>query len=126
MLSLFPELYDWSWYVPFIFRIFLGAYLCYNGWAIAHKHGHGVSADDRRAWLYLGVLIVMLGLLFVGGIYIQVLGAIGFALALVALFSKHKKHSVAEESFTFYALLALVSLSLIFLGAGPYAFDLPL
>jgi uncharacterized membrane protein YphA (DoxX/SURF4 family) len=126
MLSLFPDLLDWSWYVPFFFRVFLGIYCCSLGWMLAHEQNAATTEHDHFAWLSMRTLLVSIGLLFVAGIAVQALGAIGFALALFALFLKWKRSPYAKESATFYLLICLVSLSLIFLGAGPYAFDLPL
>ena len=126
MLSLFPDLLDWSWYVPFFFRLFLGAYCCFVAWTLAHTSTETPSEEDRFAWAGMRVLLVLLGVLFLLGIAVQALGAIGFILALFALFL-HAKHSPrAPESAAFYLLIGLVALALVFLGPGPYAFDLPL
>ena len=126
MLSLFPDLLDWSWYVPFFFRVFLGVYCCYLGYTLAQEEGPSTTEHDRFAWLGMRTLLVTLGLLFIAGIAVQALGSIGFTLALFALFLRTKQSPHASESSVFYLLIGLVALSLIFLGAGPYAFDLPL
>lgn len=126
MLSLFPDLLDWSWYVPFFFRIFLGAYCCYLGWMLAQEQADTATMHDRFAWLGMRMLLAIIGLLFIVGIAVQALGSVGFALALFALFLRFKRSPYAKESTAFYLLIGLVSLSLVLLGAGPYAFDLPL
>lgn len=126
MLSLFPDLLDWSWYAPFFFRVFLGAYCCYLGWTLAKEQSIAATEHDHAAWLGMRILLAILGLLFIFGVAVQALGAIGFALALFGLFLKWRRSPYAEESTTFYLLIGLVSLSLTLLGAGPYAFDLPL
>jgi hypothetical protein len=126
MLSLFPDLLDWSWYVPLIFRIFLGTYCCYIGWTLAHEERGEKSERDDLAWAGMRTILILLGLSFVFGVVVQVLGAIGFALALFALFLRYRHSPHARESTAFYLLIGIVSLSLIFLGAGPHAFDLPL
>jgi uncharacterized membrane protein YphA (DoxX/SURF4 family) len=126
MLSLFPELFDWSWYVPLVFRLFLGVYIMHIGWRfMRHKERRG-DEEERFTWACLGMLFITLGLLFVVGLYVQALGSTGFALTLFALLLKYKKSHEASESVQFYLLLGLVSLSLVFLGPGPYAIDLPL
>ncbi|OGZ08759.1 MAG: hypothetical protein A3D65_04115 [Candidatus Lloydbacteria bacterium RIFCSPHIGHO2_02_FULL_50_13] len=130
MLSLFPELlyWDWSWYVPFIFRVFLGVHLLYVGWAIVKNRAWREAAGDAPALLGAGALLVILGLLFVLGIFVQALSAIGFVLAILALYFR-KRFSPAygiAESKQFYLLIGLVSLSLVFLGPGHYSLDLPL
>ena len=126
MLSLFPDLLDWSWYVPFIFRIFLGAYCFYISWSLIRNEGRKGVERDRFAWTSLGMILFVFGTLFLIGLYAQVLGSVGFALAVVALYLRFKKVPQAQESFWFYFLIGLVALSLVFLGAGPYAIDLPL
>lgn len=118
MLSLFPTLLDWNWYVPFLFRIFLGYYFFNIGLVMMKK-------SDESAWKLLGILSVLAGILFVIGIYIQLLGVVAFISALALTYTR-KKVRFLHESATFYTLLAIVSLSLLFLGAGPYAVDLPL
>ncbi|OGZ06544.1 MAG: hypothetical protein A2942_02635 [Candidatus Lloydbacteria bacterium RIFCSPLOWO2_01_FULL_50_20] len=126
MLSLFPDLFYWSWYVPFFFRLFLGVYCFYAGWTLARN---GIAEDierDRAAWTGMRIFFIILGFLFIFGVTVQALGSVGFALMLLALFLRWKKSPHAEESIAFYALIGMVSLSLIFLGPGPYAFDLPL
>lgn len=126
MLSLFPDLLDWSWYVPFVFRLFLGVYCCYIGWVLAQKELEKSNNDDRIAWMGMRTLLVVVGLSFIFGVVVQALGSIGFALAMFALYLRWKKFPQASESLQFYLLIGTVSLSLVFLGPGPYAFDLPL
>ncbi len=125
MLSLFPELLDWSWYVPLVFRLFLGAYLVGVGWMFTKRHA-GVKGDNSAsAFIGGGILLVLLGLFFLFGIFVQALGAIGFVLSVVALFFRRGNPEAAETP-RFYLLIGIVSLSLVFLGPGPFSFDLPL
>jgi uncharacterized membrane protein YphA (DoxX/SURF4 family) len=81
---------------------------------------------EKLAWEIFGSLIMAIGLFLLLGIYTQVFGTIAFVISLLAIyFKKHRSHDT-PESIAFYTLFALLSLSLLFLGAGPYAFDLPL
>ena len=125
MLSLFPQLLDWGWYVPFIFRIFLGFYFFFIGYSFT-RSSRAKSGQDSLAWLILGALIILLSLGFFLGLYVQIVGVIGFTLSLLAIYFKHKNASFTPETVKYYLLLGVVSLSLLFLGAGPHAFDLPL
>lgn len=126
MLSLFPDLLDWSWYVPLFFRCFLGAYCVYVGWILLCKESKTEDERDRFAWVCLASILFFLGILFAIGLYAQALGSIGFVLALFTLYLRIKNSPHVTESMAFYLLVSMVSLSLVFLGAGPYAFDLPL
>ena len=125
MLSLFPQLLDWGWYVPFLFRIFLGLYFFFVGYGFI-KLGSKKKDDDGLSWVIFGSLIIILGISFLLGIYVQIAGVLGFSLSLIAIYFKNSKSAVSPEPVKFYLLVGIVSLSLLFLGAGPHAFDLPL
>ena len=125
MLSLFPQLLDWSWYVPFFLRMFLAFYTIGLGVAFIKKNKEA-EQKDNFTWTAFGILVIALGFLYLLGIYTQIAGVIGFSLSLVALAIKRKYSELAPEPIKFYVLIGLVSLTLLFLGAGPYAFDLPL
>ncbi len=119
MLSLFPTLLDWNWYVPFLFRIFLGYYFFNLGL-------HMMKKNDESTWKILGGMSSIMGIMFVLGVVTQLLGVIAAVSSLMLAYFKKKNLRYSQESASFYTLLALVSVSLLFLGAGPYAIDLPL
>jgi FtsH-binding integral membrane protein len=125
MLSLFPELLDWSFYVPFFFRIFLSCYLLTVGYHLIKKN-KAENDEEGLAWTIFGTLITATGLALLFGIYTQVFGVVAFTISLLAIYFTKRRSPDATESIAFYLLFGLVSLSLLFLGAGPYAFDLPL
>lgn len=125
MLSLFPQLLDWGWYVPFVFRLFLGIYFFFTGYQLT-KMGPQKTGEEILAWTTLGVLIIILGVAFLLGVYVQIAGVVGFALSLIAVFFKYKRAVFTPEPIKYYMLIGVVALSLLFLGAGPHAFDLPL
>lgn len=125
MLSLFPELLDWSFYVPFFFRIFISCYLLTAGYHLIKKN-KTKGGEEKLTWTIFGTLIIAAGLALLLGIYTQVFGVISFVLSLLAIYFKKHKSPDTTESILFYLLFALISFSLLFLGAGPYAFDLPL
>jgi len=124
MLSLFPELYDWSWYVPFFFRMFLAAYLISLGYEFALRGDR--EKTGRLTFGLLGGLFILISACFFIGLYTQLAAAAGFSLAVLALFTRSRHPFIGRESNVFYILIGIVSLSLIFLGPGPFAFDLPL
>lgn len=123
MLSLFPELLDWSWYTPLLFRGFLVIYLFTFAITLLRKHHTG---NEKLADIGFSLFLTLLALIYLLGIYIQVGGAVGFSIAMTALFFRRHHKKELKESGWFYLLVALVSLSFVFLGAGPYAFDIPL
>lgn len=125
MLSLFPELLDWSFYVPFFFRIFLSCYLLTVGYHLYNKH-KVKDNEERLAWTIFSALIMVVGIFLFLGVYTQIFGVITFAISLLAIYFKKQKSHDTPETIAFYILFGLVALSLLFLSAGPYAFDLPL
>jgi hypothetical protein len=125
MLSPFPELLSWSWYVPLLFRPFLALYLINLGYGFALK-GDAAPGGDKVVWAIFGGMLILIGALFFIGLFVQIAGAIGFSLAMTALALKKHRPMLVPESRMYYLLVGLVSLSLVFLGAGPFAYDLPL
>ena len=123
MLSLFPELLDWSWYTPLLFRGFIVIYLFAIATTLLRKNDKG---DKKLADRLLSALLSILALALLFGIYVQVIGVIGFSLGMAAFFFRKRYHKELKESGWFYILITLTSLSFVFLGAGPYAFDIPL
>ncbi len=119
MLSLFPIFLAWNWYVAFFFRIFLGYYFLTTGIKVLKD----TENTQKQA---VGILFSILGSLFIVGLYAQLCGIAGFICSFGLFLLKRRNPSFLGESVNFFILLGLVSLSLLFLGAGPYAFDLPL
>jgi len=127
MLSLFPDLLDWSFYVPLLFRVFLGLYILGTGYRLFKKSMSPTEKDgDELSWGIFGTLLVLLAGSLIVGLFIQVAGAITFVVSILACYAKYRNIKDADESTAFYLLFALVGLSLVFLGPGPFAFDLPL
>lgn len=127
MLSLFPDLLDWSFYVPFFFRIFLSCYIIWIGSGIFKKGvAESKNGGDGLSWWILSGLLIILALSLLVGLFVQACGAITFVISILAIYAKHRNISEAHESVSFYLLFALVGISLVFLGPGPFAYDLPL
>ena len=97
-------------------------YLLFLGYRFTRRS----AKVDRLSWVIFGTLLLALGSAFIIGIVTQIAAVISFVLALIAIYIKKKGDPSASESAAFYLLFGIVSLSLVFLGAGPYAFDLPL
>ncbi len=117
MLSLFPVFFGYDWYVPFVFRLILAFFLLDIG-LTALKLEHGWK---RSIGLGSLVLSISLGL----GAYAQLCGALSAMLALSLGATRNSWRKQRKEG-GFYVLLFVVSLSLLFLGAGPFSLDLPL
>lgn len=123
MLNPFPELLSWSYFAPFVLRIVLALYFVTLG-IKTFRRGHKKSGAAN--YTVLAAIEFVLGSFLFVGLYTQITGAIGVAFGLVALALRFKKSPEAPESAWFYLLASIVALSLIVLGAGPFAFDIPL
>lgn len=121
-----PQLFDWQFFVPTTFRVLLGGYLLLNGYRIFRDAKGEPSEEDRVAFRGLGVLIFVLGgVLFVGA-WTQAAAAVTSVLGIVALYLKNRNSPRATQTRAFYLFATVMALSLIFLGPGAYAIDLPL
>ncbi len=127
MLSLFPDLFDWSFYVPFFFRVFLSAYIIGVGYSFFKKSTASTEkSEDKLSWGILGGFLIVLAACLLVGVVVQVAGVVAFAASLFAIYAKKYNLKEIDETTTFYMLFALVGISLVFLGPGPFAVDLPL
>jgi len=123
MLSLFPDLLTFGLLAPFIIRLTLG--LFYIVWGNKHLRivwGKGGRNMDHLVWWTsrFSVLAAFLaGISVFAGLYMQV-GAL--VLAALSLFFAYNEPSTRVQ----FLLLAAMAFSLLFSGAGFFAFDLPL
>ena len=114
MLSLFPELLFLAPFSALFIRVAVGIAF---GFAFS-KHIVTPGTTVR----ILGVLEGITALLLIAGAYSQAAALIGFFLVLILLFVP--SYRVLPRSTLL--LLALLCLSLVVTGAGPWGFDLPL
>ncbi|MFA5934118.1 MAG: hypothetical protein WC795_02775 [Candidatus Paceibacterota bacterium] len=125
MLSLFPKLFSFAILVPVAFRLILGLYLGREMWRNYKKAKESASPRQRTSFYIQAVLQLVLGLMFIAGLFVQLAGIIA---CVIFLFRANEvrgnsgQPSLIELSFA----LAFISLSLIFLGPGIFAIDLPL
>ena len=132
MLSIFPELLSYGLLGPFVMRVALGVFFIVTG--IAHSRQKELFKTTwptwSKPWIYVGGLVeVLLGLLFIIGLYTQVAALIGAVYALKVLFFKAQGlrfATWAPHNVWLYIFILAASLSLLVLGAGLFAFDLPL
>jgi len=113
MLNLLPELLTYEILVPLIFRLFLGFYLVTK--SINHY---------KQSRKIFGLSEFTIGGFLILGLFTQIAAFIFFLGLLNFIYTK--RICQKKGLFNFYTLLLIVSLSLIFLGAGFWAIDLPL
>jgi hypothetical protein len=121
--SILPSLYDWSFWVPFFFRMFLAFQL----YRTARRVSQGMeltkgtmtpSARVALMWALMG-----LSASFFFGIGIQIVGALTACMYVLRLSFIQQND---EDTRDVFVAMALIAFSLVFLGPGPYAIDLPL
>ena len=134
MLSVFPSLFTYALVVPFVFRIIVGAFFIYLAYATVNKDLKEKSAILENLklkpglfWLWIIIFIEIVGgVLLIAGLFTQVASlALSILIALNAIARWKNKKGVGFEASSILLLL-VITLSLIFLGPGFYAFDLPL
>ncbi|MBI2108978.1 MAG: hypothetical protein HYT93_02230 [Parcubacteria group bacterium] len=115
MISLFPDFLSFALIAPFIIRLCLGFYFLLYAIRL-FKNPPPVGSAHKG---YILATIALLGSVFVLlGLFTQ-----GAAIVLGLLSLYRMKRS---QNKILYALLFGMALSLLFSGAGLFAFDLPL
>jgi uncharacterized membrane protein YphA (DoxX/SURF4 family) len=132
MLTLFPSLLSYSFFVPTLLRIAAGLvflYLAYfhytNRRAVAEEIGLFIGGARIICILYsMMETLVAIGL--IAGVATQLAALVGFAIAAKVLFLRRSLHDLKPFPPLTYALLAVICVSLVIMGAGAFSFDLPL
>ena len=133
MLNPFPELLWLSIMVPFILRLTLGGVFLFEGYKrLVIKRDQFLSLFKERwtqkggalLWIF-GVLEILIGGLFIVGLYTQIAALFAIIIVLAAVFVRHGSLFLVRGKMV-QLFIFVISLSLLLSGAGPFAFDLPL
>lgn len=119
MFSLFPSLFAFEGFAPFFLRITLGIIFIY--WAYPKLKDHNNSKE-----MTLGILESIIGLFLIFGLMTQLIAIISTIIFAVYLIKKIKEKAFLTNGVNYYFILFIISLTLIFTGAGLFAIDLPL
>lgn len=134
MLSIFPELFTYSLIAPFILRIALGGYFILQG---AHRR----KAGDDPAWdalwnnakigslptaPVLAKIQIIIGVLLFVGLYTQVAAILAIIFVGIEWRKQSQTAPLPFQELRVTVLAGAIGVSLLFLGAGFLAFDLPL
>jgi hypothetical protein len=103
--SIYPELLAFSWYSVAVLRIFIGFY-----WLRLIKNHSNL----------LNLALILVSILLIVGLLTQMASLI---LSIYGLWRWHGANNQTRSDLWF--LLSIVTLSLLFLGPGPFAFDHP-
>lgn len=135
MVSLFPSLLDFQMLGTFVLRVTLGlifVYFWYEKVFLFRKERIHFfeKLGMKPAVLYFSLTAYtegIAGALLVVGLWTQgaaiATGALMFLASIVKFF---KPSALPRNTIEFYIILSVASFALLFLGAGVFAFDLPL
>ncbi|HJO89562.1 MAG: DoxX family protein [Candidatus Pacebacteria bacterium] len=137
MLNTFPNLLFLGLLSPFLIRITVGLMFLWIGYSYLFKDRVTATNQVSNRWPKLaisivwfgGILEIITGFFLIAGFLTQIAAIAGILIAIDALFVKwlyKDLNKVAKYSKMFYILILVASLSLLFSGAGAFAFDLPL
>ncbi|MBI2086760.1 MAG: DoxX family protein [Candidatus Zambryskibacteria bacterium] len=134
MLSLFPDLLNYSFLAPFILRVVIGLIFIDLGFLIFKSEKKRWVASFETLGLHpvsffvplYGVLQTVGGILLLIGLWTQA-AALAFAILTgVELYIEWRAREVLKRDIVFYILIFAASVSLLLTGPGAYAIDLPL
>jgi len=134
ILNTFPDLLTYSMLSPFILRVVLGLIIINLGnLKLGKEHVawqelfETINLHPSKFFVKtLAFIEIIGGIMLVVGTYTQLTSIIFAILFFCEAVLEYRDPNLEKRNFTFYLLMFTISLSLIFLGAGAFAFDLPL
>lgn len=134
MLNVFPDLLTYGLFAPFILRVALGLLFINLGYLeLTKEQNRWVRVFEvirfRPAMFWVkavGIIEIVGGLLLVLGLFTQATALLFAIISLAECYIEKRAPVVLNRNIIFYAFLFVISLSLLFSGAGFWAFDLPL
>ena len=134
LLTVFPHLLTYGLIAPLILRVSLGLVLVYFSYLKFGKDRTEKTLFFDSLGMKPGIFYVNViggieligGILLVAGAYTQIAAMGAAVIMLAATYIKWRHPQSLRNDIEFYILLFVVALSLVFLGAGFFAIDLPL
>ena len=134
MLNPFPDLLVYSLIAPLFLRVVAGAIFVNLG-ILAFR-------GEKQRWLnsfsvlripqpiltlkILSAIEIIGGIMLIVGFYIQIITLILALFIFAESYIEYKDPSILKRNLVFYIMLLTIIISLLFSGAGAFAFDLPL
>lgn len=131
MLNTFPILLSFAIFVPFIFRIVIALFLLQIIASLKNKTALTSYFQSKNYPLAkhlafgLQIIFAVSAVLITLGLYTQITSLV-IMYFLFVVQGLNKQISFIKHSNQVLGYVALISFSLLFLGAGAFAFDLPL
>ncbi|MFH1455144.1 MAG: DoxX family protein [bacterium] len=134
ILNTFPDLLTYSMLSPLILRVVLGLIVINLGnLKLGKEHVawqelfETINLQPAKLCVKILALIEIIGgLMLIIGSYTQLISILFAVLFFCEAILEYREPNLEKRNLTFYILMFTISLSLIFLGAGAFAFDLPL
>lgn len=115
MPSLFPTLLDFPLVAYFILRI-----------ALAYHFGLIAKSRMKKSHAFIAVFEITVSILIAIGLYTQVALLALMALLIIESALDRKDNLFDRNTAHIRTILGCIAVALMFLGAGAFAFDLPL
>lgn len=122
MPSLFPYLFTYEQVAPLILRLILGITLAYFGYRKMRERG---TSSGSNSVIY-GAAEIVIGAFLVIGLFTQLAALINVVILIIKIGYKIRDKAFLTDGINYYLLLLTIAISVIFLGPGWFAFDLPL
>jgi uncharacterized membrane protein YphA (DoxX/SURF4 family) len=125
ILSVFPSLFSYTLLGIFVLRVALGLVILRLAFTTLFK------INRPESWIKgTGIVLLLVGILLVIGLYTQIAALVVTLASLLAVIIKIRvrlaEHQSLSQGVEYYFLLLAIAVSLLFLGAGAFAIDLPL
>lgn len=131
MLTTFPTLLSYALFVPFIFRICVALFFIEIAFTLKHKESFTNYLIQNKfhfariiPWK-IQMVSFLCALFLVIGLFTQITSIISI-MTLYYVSTVNKNAKIFPQSESTFAYVLLICFSLLFLGAGVFAFDLPL
>jgi uncharacterized membrane protein YphA (DoxX/SURF4 family) len=122
LVSLFPSFLTYAQVGPLLIRLVLGITLAYFGYEKIKNHGTSSGSNSR---LY-GAIEIFISIFLIVGLYTQLAALLNAIILVIKLGFKINDKKFLSDGVNYYILLLIMAISLLFTGAGFWAFDLPL
>ncbi len=119
MFSIFPHLLSLDAFTPFLLRLILG--LVFLEWRY-REYKNKTSTTNT----VIAVLQGIVGVFLIIGFLTQLAALVAAIILGIKLIGKIKAKAFLTNGVNYYLILFVISLCLLFSGAGFMAFDLPL
>ncbi|MFA6273505.1 MAG: DoxX family protein [Candidatus Paceibacterota bacterium] len=134
MLSVFPSLFNFSFFAPTILRLAVALIFVSNGYQktftrkaewIEHFKSVGIKPGNQIISA-VGIIELVAGTLLLVGFWAQPAALVLTIISLAYIILKINKPAALPNKVSFYLLLLAINLSLLLTGPGALAFDWPL